>query len=88
MKLGYLTPALIFLLSGALLSANSQARTAESGGESTSAKVKKSKTNKVIRDDPDPYLHGSRETVKQRDRRLTRECKGGVNAGACAGYTR
>jgi len=88
MKLGYLTPALVFLLSGALLSADAYARTTESGSEPKSAKVKKSKTKKVMNDDPDPYLHGSRETVKQRDRRLTRECKGGVNAGACAGYTR
>ena len=31
---------------------------------------------------------GSAETVSQRNARLKRECKGAVNAGACAGYTR
>ncbi len=31
---------------------------------------------------------GSAETHVQRDNRLRRECKGGVNAGACAGFTR
>jgi hypothetical protein len=34
------------------------------------------------------YIQGSEETVAQRSARLKRECKGGVNAGACAGYTR
>jgi hypothetical protein len=29
---------------------------------------------------------GSGETTKERDRRLTRECKGRPNAGACLGY--
>ena len=31
---------------------------------------------------------GSAETKKERSARLTRECKGQVNAGACTGYTR
>ena len=30
----------------------------------------------------------SEETTAERDRRLTRECKGAPNAGACLGYTR
>lgn len=34
------------------------------------------------------FISGSGETSKQRDSRLKRECKGQVNAGACAGYTR
>ncbi len=34
------------------------------------------------------FLPGSAETVKERSTRLKRECKGAVNAGACAGYTR
>ncbi|HMS26593.1 MAG TPA: hypothetical protein PKC80_04385 [Burkholderiaceae bacterium] len=28
------------------------------------------------------------ETVRERERRLSRECKGRPNAGACAGFTR
>ncbi|PJI96845.1 hypothetical protein CLU85_1601 [Acidovorax sp. 69] len=30
----------------------------------------------------------SEETTTERDRRLTRECKGAPNAGACLGYVR
>jgi hypothetical protein len=33
-------------------------------------------------------VSGSGESSKDRDSRLKRECKGAVNAGACAGYTR
>ena len=33
------------------------------------------------------FLPGSAETTKERSSRLKRECKGRVNAGACAGYT-
>ncbi|MDB5895545.1 MAG: hypothetical protein JWQ88_3076 [Rhodoferax sp.] len=33
------------------------------------------------------FVPGSAETTAERDRRLLRECKGRVNAGACAGYT-
>jgi hypothetical protein len=31
---------------------------------------------------------GSAETTRERERRLTRECKGRSNSGACEGYTR
>lgn len=34
------------------------------------------------------FLRGSEESASERSARLKRECKGGVNAGACAGYTR
>lgn len=33
------------------------------------------------------FIDDTAETQKQRDKRLTRECKGRPNAGACAGYT-
>jgi len=33
------------------------------------------------------FLPGSAETTKERSTRLKGECKGRVNAGACAGYT-
>ncbi len=33
------------------------------------------------------FIDDTGETQKQRDKRLTRECKGRPNAGACAGYT-
>ena len=33
------------------------------------------------------FIPGSAETTAQRNARLKRECKGGVNAGACTGHT-
>jgi len=34
------------------------------------------------------FEKGSEEATKDRNSRLARECKGQVNAGACAGFTR
>ncbi len=34
------------------------------------------------------FSPGSQETKKERSSRLSRECKGQANAGACTGYTR
>lgn len=34
------------------------------------------------------FFEGSAESRTERDNRLKRECKGQVNAGVCAGYTR
>jgi hypothetical protein len=36
---------------------------------------------------PVKFERGSEETTRERSMRLARECKGHVNAGACAGYT-
>ena len=47
------------------------------------AKIKKVKGGSQVR-----ILKDSSESTAERSRRLSRECKGGVNAGACAGYTR
>jgi hypothetical protein len=50
---------------------------------------KKGKAAQSARYRPDPRdNYGSRETEGQRSERLSRECRGAVNAGACAGYTR
>ena len=46
----------------------------------------KTKTHKVVKS-PQAMDSGSAESRRDRDRRLLRECKGRVNAGACAGYT-
>jgi hypothetical protein len=56
----------------------------------TKAKAKKKvKAGQSARYRPDPRdNYGSRETEGQRSERLSRECRGAVNAGACAGYTR
>ncbi|MCY7370016.1 MAG: hypothetical protein LH479_03885 [Polaromonas sp.] len=69
----------------------SRADTSKKETRSTPAKRKKAAEKPTrpagYRGDPtDKY--GSRETDGQRNERLTRECRGAVNAGACAGYTR
>ncbi len=51
-------------------------------------KVKKKQTESVTYRDDKTDKYGSRETEGQRSERLSRECRGAVNAGACAGYTR
>ena len=49
-------------------------------------KAHKAKKVKVAKS-PVPYDSSSGESRQERERRLLRECKGRVNAGACAGYT-
>ncbi len=74
------------LLAAALLGGQlAQAAPAEDDGHS--AAVKKTKKVKRGHGGQVKFLPGSEETAKQRSSRLQRECKGRVNAGACAGYT-
>ena len=57
----------------------------------TKRKTKKKKTSGTAaagRVDRTQFLPGSQESPAERAARLTRECKGAVNAGACEGYTR
>lgn len=49
---------------------------------SKAPKKKKASGGKITFND------GSAESRKDRDRRLSRECKGRSNSGACEGYTR
>ena len=49
------------------------------------AKKKKANTTRIAKPKMD---QGSGETVKERERRLLRECRGRPNAGACEGFTR
>ena len=53
----------------------------------TAAK-KKAKKPKAKAEANAKFIPGSQETKKERATRLTRECKGEVNAGACSGYTK
>lgn len=69
------------LLGGPLV----QASPVDDGGQS--APVKKAKKAKGGHAGQIKFLPGSEESPKERSRRLQRECKGRVNAGACAGYT-
>lgn len=52
------------------------------------AAKKKAKKSKQGGGSNATFSPGSQETVSQRSNRLSRECKGQTNAGACAGYTR
>lgn len=69
----------------ASLIGSAHAATAASGDKPAAAANKKTKTGASgqVR-----FLPGSAETTGERSSRLKRECKGQVNAGACAGYTR
>ena len=51
----------------------------------TKTKVKRTSVKKSAATAP-PERTASGETVANRERRLTRECKGRPNAGACMGY--
>ena len=53
----------------------------------TTAK-KKAKKAKATTGAKAKFVAGTQETKKERSTRLKRECKGAVDAGACAGYTK
>ena len=89
--------SLTLLLAGMLMLGSAQAQspgTSQSAATAdqtvqTKTKVKKKKkTTTVVRGGRAKFMAGSQETPAQRSARLTRECKDGVNAGACTGYTR
>ena len=73
----------VILMAAALMgSAHAKAQRADaSEGQTSSKKAKKSGGGQI------KFLRGSEESPKERSSRLKRECKGRVNAGACAGYT-
>ena len=86
MKRLILKPAFTVMLLAAVLMGGAQvqakAQPADAGsGQATTKKAKKAGGGQV------KFLPGSEETTKERSNRLKRECKGRVNAGACAGYT-
>ncbi len=85
MKHFVIKPLGIIMLMAAVLmgSAHASESTSEGGSKPHSAKVKK----KSGHSGQIKFLPGSAETTRERSTRLMRECKGRVNAGACAGYT-
>ncbi len=86
-------PALALLAAAVLLGGNALAQSEPAQDASQPAKSKsKSKKKTTKSHAPNTgskvkFISGSAETPAQRSARLTRECKGAVNAGACAGYT-
>jgi hypothetical protein len=89
MKHFTLKPAWAFLLVAAALMGNTHARLSSStaGDPPAASKAKKHAAAKAPRVSQIRFLSGSGETEKERSSRLKRECRGRVNAGACAGYT-
>lgn len=87
-------PALALLAAAVFLGGNALAQNQPAQDESKPAKSKsKSKKTAAKSDAPSAggkvkFISGSAETPAQRSARLKRECKGGVDAGACSGYTR
>ena len=84
MKRLAIRPALTVMLLAAALMSGAHAKTQRahvSDGQTSSKKAKKSGGGQV------KFLRGSEESPSERSNRLKRECKGRVNAGACAGYT-
>ena len=79
----------VFALLGFLLATTGCAQASEvlnpPGKTTAKKKAKKPKTEGGAQA---KFIPGSQETKKERSARLTRECKGEVNAGACTGYTR
>ena len=78
----------VLALAGFLLASGAQAQAPEvmNPPVKTTAK-KKAKKAKASTGAKAKFITGSQETKKERSTRLMRECKGAVDAGACAGYT-
>jgi hypothetical protein len=68
--------------------ANTLASSTSSAKESTAKKPKKEKKAKGQKAGGVTFYEGSGETRRERERRLTRECKGRSNSGLCEGYAR
>ena len=79
----------VVFMAGFLLATGAQAQAPEvlNPPVKTTAK-KKTKKAKTSAGAKAKFVAGSQETKKERSTRLMRECKGAVDAGACAGYTK
>ena len=79
----------IYVLLGFLLATGAHAQASEVlNPPAKSIAKKKAKNSRHAAGAKAKFIQGSQETKKERAARLTRECKGEVNAGACTGYTR
>ncbi len=65
---------------------SAQATPAKDSGKAK--KPKKEKKAKAKKSGNVTFHEGSAESRAERDKRLTRECRGRPNAGACEGYAR
>jgi hypothetical protein len=76
------------VLSGFCLVTTAHAQAPEVLNPPVKTTKKKAKKPKAEAGAKAKFISGSQETKKERATRLKRECKGGVDAGACAGYTK
>ena len=83
-------PALAFTLAAVMLTNATQLHAADTGDKPAKSQSKKkpAKEKAKTKGGKATFIRGSEESVSERTARLKRECKGGVNAGACAGFTR
>lgn len=91
MKRFLIGPAMAFVVLAAMLinTAHAQSPVPSDPPAATAKTKKKPAKNKVANPvGKAKFLRGSEESTAERNARLKRECKGGVNAGACAGFTR
>ena len=72
---------LALALSLGIAAADAHAHSQKDKQAAKAASAKKAPSGKV------KFLPGTQESAKERATRLKRECKGGVNAGACQGHT-
>lgn len=90
-KKSLMAPLLAAIMVAALAASQARAQTppAPEGDKPAKSKSKAKKTAvKSAAGGKVKFINGSGETPAQRTARLKRECKGGVDAGACSGYTR
>ena len=68
--------------------AHTLASSTSSAKETTAKKPKKEKKAKAQKAGGVTFYEGSGETRAERERRLTRECRGRPNSGLCEGFAR
>ncbi len=94
MKKFLFRPAMAFVVLAAMLINMAQAQSTVPADPPAATKTKKKAAKKEAANKPADtvgkakFIRGSEESTAERNARLKRECKGGVNAGACAGFTR
>ena len=90
MKKFSIRPAVAFVVLAAVLITTAQAQSPVPADPPVPVKTKKkaAKTKAADSVAKAKFMRGSEESTAERNARLKRECKGGVNAGACAGFTR
>lgn len=83
-------PVLALMVVVALMVSSAQAQSAVASEKPAKTKPQKKtvKATATGKSNTVKFIPGSQESSYERSTRLKRECKGGVNAGACEGYTR